>query len=54
MSLIMILILLYQVTMPGVDNAKYTVIEHNNQLIRMNTQDGSFEPCDENLKCKSK
>jgi hypothetical protein len=43
----------YQVTMPAVDNAKYTVTVHNNQIIRMNTQNGSFEKCDTELKCTS-
>jgi hypothetical protein len=42
----------YQVSMPAVDNAKYTFTTHNNQIIRMNTQNGSFEKCNEDLKCK--
>lgn len=41
----------YQVTMPAVDNAKYSFTVHNNQIIRMNTQNGAFERCDEKLKC---
>ena len=51
LTALMCALLGYQVTMPAVDNAKYTVTTHNNQIIRMNTQNGSFEKCDENLKC---
>lgn len=47
----MVALLGYQVSMPAVDNAKYTFTVHNNQIIRMNTQNGSFERCDEHLKC---
>jgi hypothetical protein len=45
-------LLAYQVSMPAVDNAKYTFTAHNNQIIRMNTQNGTFEKCDEHLECK--
>jgi hypothetical protein len=45
-------LLAYQVSMPAVDNAKYTFTTHNNQIIRMNTQNGTFEKCDEHLKCE--
>jgi hypothetical protein len=45
-------LLTYQVTMPAVDNAKYTVTVHNGQIIRMNTQNGKFEKCDDQLVCK--
>jgi hypothetical protein len=38
--------------MPAVDNAKYTFTVHKEQIVRMNTQNGSFEVCDEKLKCK--
>ena len=48
----MCILLYYQVSMPAVDNAKYTVTVHNGQVIRMNTQNGEFEKCDENLKCE--
>lgn len=51
LTAIMCLLLGYQVSMPAVDNAKYTFTVHNNQIVRMNTQNGSFERCDENLKC---
>jgi hypothetical protein len=37
--------------MPAVDNAKYTFTVHKEQIVRMNTQNGSFEICDEHLKC---
>lgn len=51
LTAVMVALLGYQVSMPAVDNAKYTFTVHNNQIIRMNTQNGSFERCDENLKC---
>lgn len=54
LTLVMTGLLAYQVTMPAVDNAKYTVTVHEGKLIRMNTQNGTFEVCDENLQCKSK
>jgi len=47
----MVILLLYQVTMPAVDNAKFTFGEVDNQIIRMNTQNGSFEVCDKTFKC---
>jgi hypothetical protein len=51
LTALMCLLLGYQVTMPAIDNAKYTFTVHNNQIVRMNTQNGSFELCDEHLKC---
>ena len=53
LTALMCALLGYQVSMPAVDNAKYTFTVHNNQIVRMNTQNGSFEKCDENLKCTS-
>lgn len=44
----------YQVTMPAVDNAKFTFTVYQEQIVRMNTQDGSFEVCDANFKCSKK
>jgi hypothetical protein len=38
--------------MPAIDNAKYTFTVHKEQIVRMNTQNGTFEVCDEKLKCK--
>ena len=52
LTALMCALLGYQVSMPAVDNAKYTFTVHNNQILRMNTQNGSFEKCDENLVCK--
>jgi hypothetical protein len=52
MEIIMILILVYQVTMPAVNNAKYTFGVVEDRIVRMNTQDGSFEECDKDYKCK--
>jgi hypothetical protein len=51
LTALMCALLGYQVTMPAVDNAKYTFTVHKDQIIRMNTQNGSFEQCDEHLKC---
>jgi len=53
LTALMCLLLGYQVTMPAIDNAKYTFTVHNNQIVRMNTQNGSFERCDEHLKCSA-
>ena len=47
----MCILLGYQVSMPSVDNAKYTFTVHKEQIVRMNTQNGTFEICDERLKC---
>lgn len=44
----------YQVTMPSVDNAKYTFTVYEGQIVRMNTQNGKFEVCDKDLKCQPK
>ena len=52
LTALMCVLLGYQVSMPAVDNAKYTFTVHKEQIVRMNTQNGSFEVCDEKLKCK--
>jgi hypothetical protein len=41
----------YQFWHPSVESGAYTMVVHQNQIVRMNTRDGSFERCDENLKC---
>jgi hypothetical protein len=51
LTALMCALLGYQITMPAVDNAKYTFTVHKDQIIRMNTQNGSFEQCDNILKC---
>ena len=53
MEWLTLLLLLYQVTMPSVDNAKFTFGEIDNQIIRMNTQNGSFDICDRTFVCKA-
>jgi len=53
LTALMCALLTYQVSMPAVDNAKYTFTVHNGQIIRMNTQNGTFERCDEHLKCEA-
>ena len=52
LTALMCILLGYQVSMPSVDNAKYTFTVHKEQIVRMNTQNGNFELCDEHLKCK--
>ena len=52
LTALMVILLGYQVSMPAVDNAKYTFTVHKEQIVRMNTQNGTFEVCDEKLKCK--
>jgi hypothetical protein len=51
LTALMCALLAYQVSMPAVDNAKYTFTVHKDQIVRMNTQNGTFERCDEHLKC---
>ena len=52
-NIIMCVLLYYQVTMPAVENGRYSTVVQNGQLLRMNTQNGKFEKCDTNLKCES-
>lgn len=52
LTALMCALLAYQVTMPAVDNAKYTFTVHEGQIVRMNTQNGTFEKCNEHLECK--
>lgn len=52
LSAMMVALLGYQVTMPANDNAKFMFAPHNGQIIRMNTQDGSMEVCNQYLQCK--
>jgi hypothetical protein len=53
LTTMMVVLLGYQVTMPAVDNAKYTFTVHNGQIVRMNTQNGTFEVCDQTFKCSA-
>lgn len=52
LTALMVCLLGYQVSMPAIDNAKYTFTTHNNQIIRMNTQNGEMARCNDNLKCE--
>jgi len=55
-ELLMVALLAYQVTMPQVDNAKYTFTTQDSAIIRMNTQTGTMEKCtiqDNKLECIS-
>ena len=51
LTALMCVLLGYQVTMPAVDNAKYTFTVHDNTIIRMNTQNGTMEKCDAQYQC---
>jgi len=56
LTAIMVALLGYQVTMPQVDNAKYTFATQDSAIIRMNTQTGAMEKCviqDNKLECTS-
>ena len=52
LTALMCVLLGYQVTMPAVDNAKYTFTSHNDYIMRMNTQNGEMEKCDAYFKCE--
>ena len=52
LTAVMCALLYYQVSMPAVDNAKYSFTVYNGQIVRMNTQNGKFEVCDQNFKCQ--
>lgn len=52
-NIIMIALLYYQVTMPAIDNAKYAVTVVNGKVVRMNTQNGAFEQCNEKFVCEN-
>lgn len=56
LTALMVALLGYQVSMPAVDNAKYTFTVHESSIIRMNTQSGAMEKCvikDDKLDCNS-
>ena len=50
---LMIGVMIYQVTMPAVNNGKYQIVYDGENIVRMNTQNGTMERCDKNLKCIS-
>lgn len=51
---IVIALLAWQVWMPAVDNAKFSfAIDKDGTIVRMNTQSGEMERCDQNLVCGS-
>lgn len=52
LTALMCALLTYQVTMPSVDNAKYTFTVHNNEIVRMNTQTGKMTKCTADYKCE--
>lgn len=52
LTALMCALLGYQVSMPAVDNAKYTFTSHQDYIVRMNTQNGEMEKCDASFKCE--
>ena len=50
-ELIMTGLLAYQVWMPAVDNGKFMMVYDGQNIIRMNTQDGTMERCSTDFKC---
>ena len=48
---VMIGLMIYQVTMPAVNNGKYQIVYDGENIVRMNTQNGTMERCDKDLKC---
>jgi len=51
LTALMCLIMGYQVTMPSIDNAKYSFTEYKDGFIKMNTRDGTIEICDAKFQC---
>ena len=52
MELIMVMLLAYQVFMPAINNGQYQMVWDGQNIVRINTQDGTMERCDrETLKC---
>jgi hypothetical protein len=51
-TILMCAILGYQVTMPEIANAKYSFTVYKDNIVRMNTQNGTFEQCNEKFVCK--
>jgi hypothetical protein len=51
LTAVMVTIMAYQVSMPAVDNAKYTIVVHEGQAFRVNTRNGEVDVCDKLLKC---
>lgn len=52
LDLIMIGLLGYQIWMPATNNGMYMFqIDRDGTVIRMNTQTGEMERCDQNLQC---
>ena len=50
-EVIMTGLLAYQVWMPAVDNGKFMMVHDGQNIIRMNTQDGTMERCSADFKC---
>ena len=48
----MIGVMIYQVTMPQINNGKYQLIYDGESIVRMNTQNGTMERCDKKLNCQ--
>jgi len=52
LSTIMVALLGYQVSMPAVNNAKYTLIVHDSKIVIMNSQNGKMIACDKLEECQ--
>jgi hypothetical protein len=52
LSSVMVALLGYQVSMPAIDNAKYTIIVHKEQIVVMNSQNGKMISCDKLEECQ--
>jgi hypothetical protein len=51
LTVILVALTGYQFYHPSVESGAYTMAVYQDQIVRMNTRDGSFERCDQNLKC---
>jgi hypothetical protein len=51
LTMVLVALTGYQFYHPSVESGAYTMAVYQDQIVRMNTRDGSFERCDQNLKC---
>jgi hypothetical protein len=52
LTMMMVALLGYQVTMPANDNAKYTIIVHDSKIVVMNSQNGKMISCEKIEECQ--
>lgn len=54
-ELIMIGLLVWQINMPAVNNAKFSFsIDKDGTIVKMNTQTGEMQRCDKDFVCEQK